>query len=176
MHTSPLLSAAVSAAVPIAQSVTESLAGGLSFAATLAERIASGGTDGGAGGGSEVQKNDADLMASLPTSWTHARRLAQQSLDDFLVDFRELATQHDVDGSQPIELKSNGRGGAVVAGDHPERTKIEQMLDARPDLAAKFHRLAAAQTTAFQLSQPEQRLRGEFRLVIQPNEVEVLFE
>ena len=173
MSSIPLLSAAVSAATPVADRL-QHLAEGLSFAATLAQRIASSGSDRDASADAGAQHVNRRPLAS--SAATNAHRLAQKSLDKFLVKFRRLASQHDVDGSQPIRLKSDGQSGVHVDGHHPDRAKIEQLLDSSPDLAASFRRLAAAQTTASQLSQPGERLRGEFRLDIQPNEVEVLFK
>ena len=171
-----LVSAAVSAATPVVDRLSEQLTEGFSFAAALSERIADAVSDDEASGAGTVRDVSGEPLDSSTAAWTNAHRLAQKSLHDFLIKYYRLAAESDIDGSQPIRLKSDGQGGVHVDGGHPDRTKIEQLFESSPDLAADFHRLAAAQTTAVQLRHTAERLRGEFRLVVQPGDVEVLFE
>ncbi len=46
-----------------------------------------------------------------------------------------------VDPKQDLELKSDGTGGIQVAGDHPKRFEIEQLLNGSSELKQMFHQL-----------------------------------
>ena len=54
----------------------------------------------------------------------------------------------------PIEIADNGAGGISVISDSPERTAIEQRLNASPFLVQQFQALAQKAAAAFQLTVP----------------------
>ena len=173
MYLPPLVS--LPAFAPLAADVSDRITDGVSFAQILAQHLGGSTRDEGldAVGGSA---GDGGL-ATLASSSLHAHKLAAQSLQDFLAKFRPWAAENGIQLSPPIQLKSDGRGGVVLANDPPDRAKIERLLASRPELSSAFRLLSASQQMATRLSRsPESDLVGEFRLAVGPDSTEVTFE
>ena len=158
--------------------VSQRLADGLtSFAQTLAREIAGSGPVERASSQDGVENSSGAELTGGPHSLTHVHRLAQRRLDEFLVEFRGSIASEDIDWSEPIELKSDGRGGVILARTRPDRAALEDYFASTPGLAAAFHRLAAAVTTAAKIQLPSgRRLDGEFRLIVSQSDAEIRFE
>jgi len=69
------------------------------------------------------------------------KRECEAGLSEFRRTLLDLFDKSGVDTRQEIRLESNGFGGVVVAGGHPDADKIEDIFKENPDLLEKFHAL-----------------------------------
>lgn len=67
---------------------------------------------------------------------------ADKALADFKQSVSKLLSDAGIDTTHKIRLESDGQGGVHVAGDHPDRDKIEDLLRSNPELAQQFQQLA----------------------------------
>jgi hypothetical protein len=98
-------------------------------------------------------------------------------LDAFGRRLRARFAAAGIDVSVPIQLKSDGRNGVIVAGSHPQRAEIEQLFAAGSELTSTFHYLEAAFNSEDLLrAEAGGRRFGEYRLQITDRETDVVFE
>jgi hypothetical protein len=115
----------------------------------------------------EAAEEDQPVRAAEP----------QRELDAFGRQLRTRFAAAGIDVSVPVQLKSDGRDGVIVAGSHPQRAAIERLFAADPDLAATFHYLEATFSSEELLrEQVTDRRFGEFRLQITDGNADVVFE
>jgi hypothetical protein len=92
-------------------------------------------------GGANDSANASGKTAA--DSLLEVRRQADTSLAELSKSLQQVLKDSGVDTSQPIRLECDGQGGVKVAGNHPDREKIERALAENPELASKFQSLAA---------------------------------
>ena len=68
--------------------------------------------------------------------------VAQQRLSQFMQRLKNVLANAGVQDIENLTLSGDGRGGIIVDGDHPERTKIEKALREHPELAQEFNLVA----------------------------------
>ncbi|MEQ8788659.1 MAG: hypothetical protein RIC55_20280 [Pirellulaceae bacterium] len=71
----------------------------------------------------------------------------QAGLDEFRKQLQDRLAAGGVDLSQPITLQTDSFGGIEVAGDHPDRALIEQILADDAALTAAFQQLSSEHAT-----------------------------
>ena len=82
-----------------------------------------------AGSQEEAARTAAAAEASGATGQSpDLKQQADKALADFRQSVTKLLSDAGIDTSHKIRLESDGQGGVHVAGDHPDREKIEQLL------------------------------------------------
>ncbi len=71
------------------------------------------------------------------------RRTAEQTLADFSERLQRQLAERGISTTLRFRLEGNGQGGIRVAGDHPQRARIEQAINSDPQLLATFQYLSA---------------------------------
>jgi hypothetical protein len=87
--------------------------------------------------GSQSPASAAGSAATTP------QQQYNQSLADLQKTLAGLFSTAGIDSSQPIAIEQGPEGNLSVSNGHPETDKIEQVLAANPELAAKFKSVAA---------------------------------
>ncbi len=64
-------------------------------------------------------------------------------LRDFASSFNQLLWNHNLDSSSGVQLRLNDAGDVEVAGSHPQRSAIQDLLAKTPQLAELFRNIAA---------------------------------
>ena len=90
----------------------------------------------------QAQPAGYDPASASAVRLADLRRLADLSLSEFKRTLKQLLADAGVDTNQMIRLEPDGNGGVTLAGQHPDRDKIEKIFEENPDLAAKFQALA----------------------------------
>ncbi|MCL2306326.1 MAG: hypothetical protein FWC43_13355, partial [Planctomycetaceae bacterium] len=85
-------------------------------------------------------------------------QMLQMKLDKFHGEFLDQLKAAGIDADQPIDLKKGADGNLLVAGDHPDKTQINQLLAGNDDLAKKFDEISklAGLTQILQSAQTDQ--------------------
>jgi hypothetical protein len=118
------------AAVGLARATASAVSDGLSFAAELAR-------------GADDSSAAADLEGE--DARVQARRALDQRIEAFAERVRRQLAAAGIELGQPLTLTSDGLGGIAVAGDHPQRALIEDVLSSDVLLQRDFQRLADEQ-------------------------------
>ena len=84
-------------------------------------------------------------------------QMLQMKLDKFQGDFLNQVKAAGISTDQPIDLKKGPDGNLLVAGNHPEKSQIEQLLAGNEDLVKKFEEISklAGLTTILQSVQTD---------------------
>jgi hypothetical protein len=144
MAVMPTLPVALSAVGTLALGAVQRLSQGLPFADVL--------RGGGRSNSSAAPSDAANAIAtqSPELALAHPNRLAdlekvrretEAALQRFGQSARQRLGKAGIDLSLPIDLQSDGHGGVLASGDHPQRAFIEQLFGDNPDLARAFHEL-----------------------------------
>ncbi len=153
MSLSPLLPFAGAALGPVLEKTLDGISQALSFLDVLhASPIAP-----------EQPVSEDSTLDPLATQLTQVMEQLRERLDSIGIDL-----------STPVRLKSDGGGGVIVDGDHPDRVVIESLLNADADLTALFHTVASR---AAEEAEPRPtRTAEDFRLIIEPADARIEFE
>ena len=127
MSPAVLGTAAGAAAVTVGRGVAAALGNGLSFAAELAKVAGS------------------PLSAAVPSAKTSGglRTALTQRISELTERIRRQLATAGIKLARPVELISDGLGGIVVAGSHPQQGAIERTIDSDVLLERDFAHLAA---------------------------------
>lgn len=117
------------AASGLAKTAVQALNQGLSFAAELAKSATTDGKE------SDDSQSQLEALRS-----DHAARIAE-----FADRIRRELESAGIDLNEPLEVTSDGLGGIALAGDHPQRAAIEELLSTDVLLQRDFQRLANEQ-------------------------------
>lgn len=117
------------AASGLAKTAVQAVNQGLSFAAELAKSATADG---------KAADEEASRLAEMRSD--HAARIAE-----FADRIRRELEAAGIDLEEPIEVTSDGLGGVKLAGDHPQRAAIEELLATDVLLQRDFQRLANEQ-------------------------------
>jgi hypothetical protein len=115
------------AATSLAKSAAQAVSNGVSFATELAKSFQPGAED-----PASAQQAARDGMRL-----EHEVRIAE-----FAARVRRNLEAAGIDVSEPLALTSDGLGGIAIAGDHPQRAAIEDLLAGDVLLQRDFQRLA----------------------------------
>lgn len=69
-------------------------------------------------------------------------QMLQMKLDKFQGDFLDQVKAAGIDASQPIDLKKGADGNLLVAGEHPDKAKINELLAGNDELTKKFEEIS----------------------------------
>jgi hypothetical protein len=87
---------------------------------------------------------DVAGIAKPATSPAELTREAESQFSAFKRAMRQLLEQGGIDTTWEVRLTSDGAGGMMVEGMHPDQQKIEQLLRENPDLVAQFKQLQSS--------------------------------
>ncbi len=167
------------AAIAVGQVATEALG---SFADMLRDAV-----------DREPEKVPASSAPSQPAGSLNWPMEISSLLRDFTSSFRQLLHDHQLAPAEGVPLRLNEVGDVEVAGEHPQRSVIENLLAKTPGLSELFRSLAA-QATAHRREQEFQSFQKnpdrpadafpllfskgsapKFHLVLQGNDAAVAF-
>lgn len=137
MSLSPLLPIAGGALTVVADRAIDAVKGGLSFLDVLR------------------QQPNTEAASPKPVAHTDPTQL----LEGLLEHFQRLGINTDA----PVRLKSDGDGGVIIDGEHPDRVLIESLFNSHDELTAQFRELA---TAAVEQDKEERRHPDDFRITI----------
>lgn len=104
-------------------------------------------------------------------------REAENQFSEFKRAMQQLLASAGIDTGWQLVLSSDGRGGITVNGDHPDKDKIEALLQSNPDLITRFHAVEKAYQAVQSGSQPpdEHALPQSFQIIFEDEEVHAGF-
>ena len=110
------------------------------------------------GGDSNDPEMDMMGIENLKQRGEMLSQMLQMKLDKFHGDFLDQLKAAGIDADMPVDLKKGPDGNLLVAGEHPEQAKINQMLAGNDDLAKKFDEISklAGLTQIIQSAQTDQ--------------------
>jgi hypothetical protein len=117
---------------------------------------------------SPVPPRGSDAVTLPPTGRIdHLARLVEQELEAFLERFQMRLHQQRLDTSEPVELKVGASGELVVENHHSQRSAIEELIGADPELSLLFRRTVAAVSAYQRAADPAAEMDREIRVRIE---------
>jgi len=94
------------------------------------------------GGVSHDLEMDLYGIESLKQRGEMLAQMLQMKLDKFHGEFLDQLKAAGINADLPVDLKKGADGNLLVAGDHPDKVRINQILAGNDDLAKKFDELS----------------------------------
>lgn len=108
--------------------------------------------------GQVLASRSAALASPLAEEPQVSDGVARQRLEQFVQRLRRVLNDAGVRDTENLTLASDGRGGILLEGEHPERETIEAALQKHPELAQEFNLVARDHHPADDLADVESLL------------------
>lgn len=115
-----------------------------------------------------LSETGVELSRKLPEDqpdWQQVRAMAAQ----LSTNMDSLFLKAGVDTSQPIRINIHPYTGIPFVGEHPDKSRIQNLLDHTPDLLEQIRQVNAVASYSYQASQSQHGLNSNATVSLQNN-------